>query len=400
MRVGHLRLHTRRDEAHSARVRIERALALAEPATRRLVLVRRMDLGRLPAGSMERGMQERVSRSLEAICASARHGGLPGAREANAVWFRSRGEAIALFWDRVLSGSRPDAWFWRMVMPSYRPMSVRGIVAAGLAQARHEPKTRLTIGRAVLRAASRGQGTRVVDLLAPSLSANEPTLAEVVAPSLRPASASSWARNPRRIVAKPLLPAPPVEPRDSAYISLSAPALSIVRMAVQRLAPAQARALAEIVIAAERPDWIDTPARLAAKAAAAVEVVRAEIAKADSSTRQLPERMSERRPEPVRSHDKAEAEDNRTSADVRPTNEQSTAPDGSPRPEVPDPTGPTHRMYQRAFFVAPKDVIFVIDFIIHQIKSSARNFFHSGNTNLTNPHFVDQFEFHADFENT
>jgi hypothetical protein len=51
--------------------------------------------------------------------------------------------------------------------------------------------------------------------------------------------------------------------------------------------------------------------------------------------------MSERRPNPVRSHDKVEVEDNRASDDVRPSNEQPTAPDKSPRPEVPEPTGQT-----------------------------------------------------------
>ncbi len=165
MQVGHLTLHTRRDTAGAVRTRLERALDAANPPTRRLVLVRRIAFGRLAIDGPPSAFERQVGGTLEAVCAEAVHGATSGAGSSNAVWFRSRAEASALFWDLVLAGKRPHDWFWRLVMPRWKAGNAKTWVAAELARTWTDPPARMVLARALCRAARSGHAAQIVDVL-------------------------------------------------------------------------------------------------------------------------------------------------------------------------------------------------------------------------------------------
>ena len=164
MQVGHLTLHTRRDTAGAVRTRLERALDAAEPPTRRLVLVRRVAFGRLAVDGPSSSFERQVGETLEAVCAGAVHGSTSGAGSSNAVWFRSRAEASALFWELLLAGKRPRDWFWRLVMPRWNAENPRNWVAAELPRTWADRSARMVLARAICRAARAGYATQAVEL--------------------------------------------------------------------------------------------------------------------------------------------------------------------------------------------------------------------------------------------
>jgi hypothetical protein len=84
----------------------------------RLVLVRRLDLGR--NGRDRRAQAAALKRGYAAAAAAARHGGADGAEASNCVWFASHAEARLLLLAAVLAGKRPSAWFWRLIVPAWQ----------------------------------------------------------------------------------------------------------------------------------------------------------------------------------------------------------------------------------------------------------------------------------------
>jgi hypothetical protein len=123
--VRHLRLRAQ-DEADVRRTarQLEDALRCASlpDAGGRLLLVRRLDLGRLRADITPHELALLLERRVQECGYTWVHGAALDAPQANAVWFRDAGEALLTLALQVLHGMpNAAAWFWRHVLPTYSP---------------------------------------------------------------------------------------------------------------------------------------------------------------------------------------------------------------------------------------------------------------------------------------
>lgn len=115
--IGRLRVRGPPHLAAWTAFAIEDACRTALPDGERLVLVRRLDLGR--NARTRRAQAAALRRSYDEATAAARHGGMDGAEAANCVWFASRAEARLLLLAALLAGRRSSAWFWRLAVPDW-----------------------------------------------------------------------------------------------------------------------------------------------------------------------------------------------------------------------------------------------------------------------------------------
>ena len=132
--VRHLRLRAAdAAQARHAQVLLEDALRCASlpDAPGRLLLVRRLALGRLAAQASPQSVALRVEQRLAALSASPRHGGADGAADGAAVWFRDALDAHTVLGLRLAAGAAPADWFWPLAVSGYD--AGRG-AAAGLRQ--------------------------------------------------------------------------------------------------------------------------------------------------------------------------------------------------------------------------------------------------------------------------
>src|SRR5436309_3228789 len=95
----------------ASRQRTEDALHLAAPSETRLMLLRRLDLGRMPAGAATGTWTARAAARMAEQRGHAVHGGKPGAEAADAVWFYSADEARELLLLLLSAGRHPAGWF-------------------------------------------------------------------------------------------------------------------------------------------------------------------------------------------------------------------------------------------------------------------------------------------------
>lgn len=130
--MNRLRLRGPPERAAKAAFLIEEACRTGLPASDRLILIRRLDLGRgVTAGRQaERGYALR--RVYDKATRGARHGGDDGAAAANCVWFESRAEARRLLLRALLAGRRPAGWFWRLAVPEWQDGSLADWLARSL----------------------------------------------------------------------------------------------------------------------------------------------------------------------------------------------------------------------------------------------------------------------------
>lgn len=161
------RLNLRVPYGHLAesRQRVEDALWLAAPDETRLVILRRLDLGRLPANANGAAWTDRAQRSIADRRARAVHGAQPGAEHADAVWFRSADEARTLLLLLLASGRHPAAWFWRLAVPDWRDRQFRQWLADWAAVARCEPAAEVALARAVIEAVRAGFSAAIMPAL-------------------------------------------------------------------------------------------------------------------------------------------------------------------------------------------------------------------------------------------
>ncbi|QSA98407.1 hypothetical protein [Methylococcus sp. EFPC2] len=118
------RLRLRAPDEASARhtaLRLEDALRTASlhDDNGRLVLVRRLALGRLPADATAQTLALALERAVERLGASCLYGGDEAAPAADAVWFRDPLDAHAALALRLLAGKTLDAWYWPLAVPAW-----------------------------------------------------------------------------------------------------------------------------------------------------------------------------------------------------------------------------------------------------------------------------------------
>jgi hypothetical protein len=116
--IGRLRVRGPPGQAARAAFLIEDACRTEIPDSERLILVRRLDLGRSRARRADQAASLR--RAYDMATLGARHGGDSMAASANCVWFASRAEARRLLLAFLLAGRAPSGWYWRLAVPDWR----------------------------------------------------------------------------------------------------------------------------------------------------------------------------------------------------------------------------------------------------------------------------------------
>jgi len=115
--IGRLRVRGPPETAAKTAFLIEDGCRTAIPDSEKLILVRRLDLGRSPGRRFEQAalLRQAYDRAL----LDSRHGGSDSAAGANCVWFESRSEARLLLLAALLAGKSPSAWYWRLAVPEW-----------------------------------------------------------------------------------------------------------------------------------------------------------------------------------------------------------------------------------------------------------------------------------------
>ncbi|MGE3511747.1 MAG: hypothetical protein AB7N65_23010 [Vicinamibacterales bacterium] len=117
------RLRLRAESAASLRrflPRLEDAFRTAAlpDAARRLIVVKRWDLGRLPSDVSPQTLSLMLESRFAAAGWTVAHGAEAGADAAHAVWFRDALDAHEIAARRLVAGLSCDAWFWPLALPS------------------------------------------------------------------------------------------------------------------------------------------------------------------------------------------------------------------------------------------------------------------------------------------
>lgn len=122
-RLRHARLRCARPEhAAAARVLLEDALRTASlPDQGRLIVFRRVDLGRLSPRGSATAWSRRLELRLQQLAAGAVFFAEPAAAAAEAVWFPDAWQPAVELAVRVLRGPAPVAWFWSAAVPGWTP---------------------------------------------------------------------------------------------------------------------------------------------------------------------------------------------------------------------------------------------------------------------------------------
>jgi hypothetical protein len=188
------RLSLRVPSGHLAasRQRVEDGLFLAATDETRLVLLRRLDLGRMSSREPASAWAERAAERLSEQRARAVHASQPAAEAADAVWFRSTDEARELLLLLLAAGRRPAAWFWRLAVPEWRELSLPQWLEVRVAAALADPAGEVALARAIIAAAREGELPAVARALASA------TLSAMPA-AVRPALTGSATFLPREI---------------------------------------------------------------------------------------------------------------------------------------------------------------------------------------------------------
>ena len=99
----------------------------------RLLLVRAVDLGTIPAGAAPASVALALERRLRELTPTAPSTPrIPDAPRAAAVWFRDAAEAHALLAAKLARGEEPAAWFWPLAVPAWKPGTPRSAALRAL----------------------------------------------------------------------------------------------------------------------------------------------------------------------------------------------------------------------------------------------------------------------------
>jgi hypothetical protein len=293
--VSAQRLRLRSPSGWAARTqsRVEEALRLAAPDDERLIVLRRLDLGRLPVTAAGQAFTARTADRMAALAARAVHAATPGAADRPAVWFRSAAEARLLLLAELAAGRTPFAWFWRLAVPDWRDSTLVTWLGQLIADAEASPERAVELAQAFVRLA----GTGLLDAVVAAL-AQLPALVSMFAPAASPPPPSA---------AVPA--AAPAAAAARAWQLLhrhAAPEQAVLCAALMRLPPdaPAARWLARMVLLAAGPELAAQPPALAATAEALLRLTvppppRRQGERAPRvSRRTAPERREPQSPEP------------------------------------------------------------------------------------------------------
>jgi len=161
----------RREQVARSAIALEDALRTASlPRLPRgaILLVRRLDLGRLPADASPQWLSRRIETRLQALQLTAVHSRHDAPSAAPAVWFADRSEALAALLAISLHDA-PRAWYWAGVLPGWRPgMSMRELLPRALRQAEGEAAGAAGVAALLDRLLRQGRLDPVLDHLDPA----------------------------------------------------------------------------------------------------------------------------------------------------------------------------------------------------------------------------------------
>jgi hypothetical protein len=274
--VSRLTVRSLADRAVRAQARVEDALRVAPAAPERLLVIRRLALGRIAADARPERWHARTAGALAEQGARAVHGAHPGAAEAGAVWFRSADEARALLLAELAAGRRPSAWFWRLAVRDWREAPLEVWLPRWIAAAERDPETGVALARAVVAAAEVGLLPAIVAAMAGRLVAGAAPLRFGRSDQLTLPPAPPAAEVSNRIAADASAA------RLARRTMLTLPAAARLAIQAALAAPGQAvatvRWLARIAVLAAAPDLASSPSVLDAATEALVQEARAAIA--------------------------------------------------------------------------------------------------------------------------
>ncbi len=145
------------DTKTHARFRVEEALRLSgRDGGERLVILRRLDLGRI-----DQGLNERTSSVLRDMIANAVPAFSAASARANAVWFESREVAQANLLEILLAGVEPLAWYWPKAVPELKHGAAPARLVL-LKQLQRSPKGRIKLAQLVRRMVEDGTLLRLL----------------------------------------------------------------------------------------------------------------------------------------------------------------------------------------------------------------------------------------------
>lgn len=122
-------------DAAPTEFRIIDALRTEITASERIVIVRQMKLGNVPADWRSRGLADQVGRAWHGILAAAVHGCASNAASANCIWFTDAAEARTALMALLAAGHHPTAWYWRHVVPDWAGQPIDPYLTALFARA-------------------------------------------------------------------------------------------------------------------------------------------------------------------------------------------------------------------------------------------------------------------------
>ena len=283
--VSRLTVRSLADRAVRAQARVEDALRVAPAAPERLLVIRRLALGRIAADARPERWHARAAGALAEQGARAVHGAHAGAAEAGAVWFRSADEARALLLAELAAGRRPRAWFWRLAVRDWGEAPLDVWLPRWIAAAERDPETAVALARAVVEAAEGGLLPAIVAAIAGRLAASAPaSIARTPAPISPPAESAPEVHESAGF------DAPAIRLARRTLLTLPAAARLAVQAAIAApgQAPAVSRWLARTAVLAAAPDVASSPAALEAAADALVLECRTAVQAAPPRRRQAP----------------------------------------------------------------------------------------------------------------
>ena len=157
------RLHVRasaEDEARHAAVLLGDALttaSLPDADRERLIVIRRLALGRIPGRVSPASLALHIERVTHAIISQAVTYDLASAGAANAVAFPDRGEAIVALARLHATNASADEWFWPAVVHGWHHGDSRGERWSRLLEAAHGVPEAAVVAAAVLGQAIRAR---------------------------------------------------------------------------------------------------------------------------------------------------------------------------------------------------------------------------------------------------
>ncbi len=162
MIINSLRLKAERDRHDIGRFYLEQALRAASQPEGKLIIVRKVSLGKLDFTGGERQLSNHVQQSLTEKYSNAVHASRALTGSADVVWFWSVGEARQLFLSLLIGGQQPIAWFWRLAIEDWKGDDAIGWLDERVRAAGGNARQAIALGRELLAAARQVKGSSIV----------------------------------------------------------------------------------------------------------------------------------------------------------------------------------------------------------------------------------------------